>query len=128
MFWAEKVSVLSQNDPKDIYWQAQCLFLLKEYHRAAHIIKLHGLEKTNFPCYYLAVESLLEAKDYSEASEILNYASVEDMANSLLLNQISCDADTYNMWIDEQNKNVSLNLKYLKYKEFVVIIILLIFS
>lgn len=67
----------------DVYWQAQCMFLLREYHRAAHIIRLRGLEKTNILCHYLVVESLYEAKEYQEASDLLNSLEFEDLTNSL---------------------------------------------
>lgn len=56
------------------------MFLLREYHRAAHIIKLRGLEKTNLLCHYLAVESLIEAKEYQEAIELLNSIDVDGLA------------------------------------------------
>lgn len=55
------------------------MFLLREYHRAAHIIKLRGLEKSHVLCHYLAVESLLEAKEYQEAIEMLNAVDVEQL-------------------------------------------------
>lgn len=67
----------------DIYWQAQCMFLLREYYRAAHIITLRGLEKTNILCHYLVVESLFEAKEYQEAIELLNSIDFENLTNSL---------------------------------------------
>lgn len=57
------------------------MFLLKEYHRAAHIIKLRGLEKTHIMCHYLAVESLLQAKEYQEALDILNSIDANDLTN-----------------------------------------------
>lgn len=75
---------LSKHDPTDVYWEAQCMFLLKEYHRAAHIIKLRGLDKTNIFCHYLAVESLLEAKEYQEAIELLNSIDTESLSTSTL--------------------------------------------
>lgn len=87
LFWAEKVVTLSNYEPKDVYWQAQCMFLLKEYHRAAHILKLRGLEKTNLFCHYLTVESLLEAKEYTDAIELLNSVDIENMSSTILLDQ-----------------------------------------
>lgn len=87
LFWAEKVVKLSDYEPKDVYWQAQCMFLLKEYHRAAHILKLRGLEKTNLFCHYLTVESLLEAKEYSDAIELLNSVDIENTSSTILLDQ-----------------------------------------
>ena len=75
--------MLSQYDPKDVYWQAQCMFYLHEYHRAAYIIKLRGFEKTNILCHYLAVESLLEAKEYEEAIELLNSIDIDYLSSSI---------------------------------------------
>lgn len=75
--------VLSKFEPNDVYWQAQCMFLLREYHRAAHIIKLRGLEKSHILCHYLAVESHFEAKEYQEAIDLLNSIDIEFLTNSV---------------------------------------------
>lgn len=48
LFWADKVATLSCNTPKDVYWLAHCMFLLKQYHRAVHIIRSKELEKVLF--------------------------------------------------------------------------------
>lgn len=45
LFWADKVVSLSNQDPKDICTLAQCMYLMKQYHRAAHLIKRYGLQK-----------------------------------------------------------------------------------
>jgi hypothetical protein len=45
LFWADKVVSLSNGDAQDVYWLAQCMFLMKQYHRAAHLIRSRGLEK-----------------------------------------------------------------------------------
>lgn len=60
------------------------MFLLKEYHRAAHTIKLHGLGKTHIPCYNLLLESLFEAKEFSEAVSIITTVDIEFLASSLI--------------------------------------------
>lgn len=60
------------------------MFLLKEYHRAAYIIKSKGLEKTHLLCHYLIVESLLEAKEYPEAMDILNSVDLDELAGSTI--------------------------------------------
>ncbi|XP_019532299.3 cell division cycle protein 16 homolog [Aedes albopictus] len=83
LFWAEKVTVLSNYDPRDVYWQAQCMFMLREYHRAAYIIRSRGLDKRNLLCHYLAAECLTEAKEYQEALDILNTTDCEVLANNL---------------------------------------------
>ncbi|XP_038122954.1 cell division cycle protein 16 homolog [Culex quinquefasciatus] len=83
LFWAEKVTVMSNNDPRDVYWQAQCMFLLREYHRAAYVIRSRGLDKRNLLCHYLAAECLAEAKEYQEALDVLNGVSCETLANNM---------------------------------------------
>uniref|UniRef100_A0A1Q3FUG5 Putative anaphase-promoting complex apc cdc16 subunit n=1 Tax=Culex tarsalis TaxID=7177 RepID=A0A1Q3FUG5_CULTA len=80
LFWAEKVTVLSNNEPRDVYWQAQCMFLLREFHRAAYVIRSRGLDKRNLLCHYLAAECLAEAKEYQEALDVLNGVSCETLA------------------------------------------------
>nr|CAD7421044.1 unnamed protein product [Timema poppensis] len=44
-FWADKVVSLSNGEPRDVYWLAQCMYHMKQYHRAAHVIRSRGLEK-----------------------------------------------------------------------------------
>lgn len=83
LFWAEKIVVIGDYQPKDIYWQAQCMFLLREYHRAAHIIKMRGLEKTNIFCHHLIVECYYEAKEYSEAMDLLNSIDLGYLSDSI---------------------------------------------
>lgn len=76
---------LSDNEPKDVYWHAQCMFLMKEYHRAAHILHVHDLEKTNLFCHYLAVECLLEAEEYPDAILLLNSVDIENMSGTVMM-------------------------------------------
>lgn len=76
--------MLADYQPKDIYWLAQCMFLLREYHRAAHIIKLHGLERTNIFCHHLTVECLYEAKEYTEAIDLMNSIDLENLSDSII--------------------------------------------
>jgi len=83
LFWAEKVTVLSGNYPKDVYQLAQCMFMLKEYNRAAHIIKRSELEKSNLLCLTLLIECLLASKDHQEALNLLNVLEIEDLNTSL---------------------------------------------
>ncbi|XP_023724063.1 cell division cycle protein 16 homolog isoform X2 [Cryptotermes secundus] len=77
LFWADKVVSLSNGEARDVYWLAQCMFLMKQYHRAAHLIRSRGLEKTHVLCHYLAVRCLLEARELSEALEVLTDAEKE---------------------------------------------------
>lgn len=48
LFWADKVVALTNSNPSDVYCLAQCMFLLKQYHRAAHIIKSYDFHKVTF--------------------------------------------------------------------------------
>lgn len=83
LFWAEKVTVLSNNDPKDVYQLAQCMFMLKEYNRAAHVIKMNKLEQSNLLCLTLLVECLYDSKEYQEALNLLSFIEIEDLNTSL---------------------------------------------
>jgi anaphase-promoting complex subunit 6 len=83
LFWIEKVSVLSRNDPRDIYQLAQCMFLLKEFNRASHVIKKSGLEKTNLTCLSLLVECLYASNDCQEALNLLTTLNIENLNTSL---------------------------------------------
>ncbi|XP_032686384.1 cell division cycle protein 16 homolog [Odontomachus brunneus] len=76
LFWADKVLSLSNEDPKDVCTLAHCMYLMKQYHRAAHLIRRHGLEKTDVMCYYLTVRSLLEAKEYNEALQVISESEI----------------------------------------------------
>lgn len=72
LFWADKVVALSEGNPKDIYWLAQCMYLLKQYHRAAHLLKTRNLDKTYILCNVLTVRCLLEANEVNEALKVVN--------------------------------------------------------
>ncbi|XP_034233878.1 cell division cycle protein 16 homolog isoform X2 [Thrips palmi] len=71
LFWADKVVSLSNDDPKDVYWLAQCMFHLRQYHRAVHLIRSRDLDKAHPLCHYLTVRSLLAAGCFSEALQLL---------------------------------------------------------
>lgn len=60
------------------------MFLLREYNRAAHIIKTHSLEKTNIFCHHLVVECYYEAKEYGEAMDLLNSIDLDYLSNSII--------------------------------------------
>lgn len=76
LFWADKVVSLSNEDPKDVCTLAHCMYLMKQYHRAAHLIQSRGLEKTDVMCHYLTVRSLLEAKQYNEALQVIKESEI----------------------------------------------------
>ncbi|XP_057663630.1 cell division cycle protein 16 homolog isoform X2 [Diorhabda carinulata] len=71
LFWADKVVALTSN-PKDIYCLAQCMYLLKQYHRATHLLKSKNLDKTNLQCTYLTARCLYEANELVEALKVVN--------------------------------------------------------
>lgn len=104
LFWAEKVAVMSNNYPKDVYQLAQCMFMLKEYNRAAHVIKSSGLEKSNLLCLTLLVECLYDSKDYQEALDLLTAIEIEDL-NTSLHNESETELMTSQS--NDPNKNVS---------------------
>lgn len=54
LFWADKIVSLSNGEPRDVYWLAQCMFHMKQYHRAAHLIRSRGLEKVRINNFYVS--------------------------------------------------------------------------
>ncbi|XP_015597960.1 cell division cycle protein 16 homolog isoform X2 [Cephus cinctus] len=109
LFWADKVLSLSNGDPKDVCSLAQCMFLMKQYHRAAHLIRSHGLEKTDVMCHYLAVRCLLEAKEFTEALQIINET---EMCTNISQSGVSYSdhADI----LQDAPKNVQSSILYVK--------------
>ncbi|XP_018334446.1 cell division cycle protein 16 homolog [Agrilus planipennis] len=77
LFWADKVVALTNGNPKDVYCLAQCMYMLKEYHRAAHLLRSRNLEKKFVLCNYLTVKCLMEAHDLNEALKVLNMLDVD---------------------------------------------------
>lgn len=60
------------------------MILLREYHRAAHIIKLHGLEKSNIFCHHLLIECLYETKEYTEAIDLMNAIDLDYLSSAVI--------------------------------------------
>ncbi|XP_033226801.1 cell division cycle protein 16 homolog isoform X2 [Belonocnema kinseyi] len=108
LFWADKVLSLSNGSPKDVCMLAQCMFSLKQYHRAAHLIRSRGLEKKDVMCHYLAVRSLLEANEFTEALQVINEFEI---CNNM--SQLSTSfADHANVF--DAPKNVQSAILYVK--------------
>ncbi|XP_053482731.1 cell division cycle protein 16 homolog [Ictalurus furcatus] len=84
LFWADKVASLSHEDPQDIYWLAQCLYLTSQYHRASHALRSRKLDKLYGACQYLAARCHYAAKEYQQALDILD---VEEPASKKLLDK-----------------------------------------
>uniref|UniRef100_A0A673KMB0 Cell division cycle protein 16 homolog n=1 Tax=Sinocyclocheilus rhinocerous TaxID=307959 RepID=A0A673KMB0_9TELE len=82
LFWADKVASLSHEDPQDIYWLAQCLYLTAQYHRASHALRSRKLDKLYGACQYLAARCHYAAKEYQQALDILD---MEEAASKKLL-------------------------------------------
>ncbi|TNN42053.1 Cell division cycle protein 16 [Liparis tanakae] len=82
LFWADKIASLSREDPQDIYWLAQCLYLTSQYHRASHALRSRKLDKLYGACQYLAARCHYAAKEFQQALDILD--SEEPMMKKLL--------------------------------------------
>lgn len=102
---------MSKHHPGDIYWQAQCMFLLKEYHRAVHLIRHNKLERKDILCHYLIVECLLEAKEYSEALELLNSVDVE-----LLVTSTNTSINQSKSFTEQSKSEIQASIWFLKGK------------
>lgn len=56
------LSVWHTEDPQDIYWLAQCLYLTSQYHRASHALRSRKLDKvTNFSLQYVWIIVMCKA-------------------------------------------------------------------
>ncbi|XP_076296997.1 cell division cycle protein 16 [Lasioglossum baleicum] len=109
LFWADKVVSLSNENSKDICTLAHCMFLMKQYHRAAHVIRSHGLEKTDVMCHYLTVRSLLEAKEYNEALQVINESEIcTNIAQSVM------NFPDRTHILEDAPKNVQSSILYVK--------------
>lgn len=108
LFWADKVLSLSNGNPKDVCMLAQCMFFLKQYHRAAHLIRSRGLEKKDVMCHYLAVRSLLEANEFTDALSVINEFEI---CNNMT--QLSASFVDHSNILDA-SKNVQSAILYVK--------------
>ncbi|XP_077483717.1 cell division cycle protein 16 [Amblyomma americanum] len=70
LFWADKLASMSRECSEDIYTVAHCLYLNKQYRRAAHFIESRGLHKKSLNFKILAVSSRIAGKEYKEAIQI----------------------------------------------------------
>ncbi|XP_021915028.1 cell division cycle protein 16 homolog [Zootermopsis nevadensis] len=111
LFWADKIVSLSNGEPRDVYWLAQCMFHMKQYHRAAHLIRSRGLEKTHMLCHYLAVRCLLEARELPEALQVLT--DVEQKGN-LFPNMCTSFESTVPVGFDDTTTNLTSSILFLK--------------
>ncbi|XP_071196327.1 cell division cycle protein 16 homolog isoform X1 [Salvelinus alpinus] len=84
LFWADKIASLSHEDPQDIYWLAQCLYLTSQYHRASHALRSRKLDQLYGACQYLAARCHYAAKEFQQALDILD---MEEPASKKLLDR-----------------------------------------
>ncbi|CAL8389063.1 cell division cycle protein 16 homolog [Gadus morhua] len=84
LFWADKIASLSNEDPQDIYWLAQCLYLTSQYHRASHALRSRKLDKLYGACQYLAARCHYSAKEFQQALDVLD---MEEPASKKLLDR-----------------------------------------
>ncbi|KAL3280154.1 hypothetical protein HHI36_017654 [Cryptolaemus montrouzieri] len=116
LYWADKVVALTEN-PRDIYWLAQCMYHLKQYHRAVHLMRSRNLEKTFILCNYLTVRCLLAANELNEALLVVNILDVELFMpqSSTISNCINGNLDP--LIFDDKPKNqVYASIMFLKGK------------
>ncbi|XP_058792330.1 cell division cycle protein 16 homolog [Phymastichus coffea] len=111
LFWADKVLSLSKENLKDVCVLAQCMYLMKQYHRAAHLIRSRGLEKKHVMCHYLLVRCLLEAKEFAEAVQVIN--EFETLCNVSNVNQTEPSFE-HSIVLDDAPKNVQSAISYVK--------------
>ncbi|XP_076672851.1 cell division cycle protein 16 [Andrena cerasifolii] len=109
LFWADKVVSLSNENTKDVCTLAHCMYLMKQYHRAAHLIRNRGLEKTDVMCHYLTVRSLLEAKEYNEALQVIKESEICTNVSQ----SGASFADRTHM-LEDASKNVQSSILYVK--------------
>uniref|UniRef100_A0A3Q3GCC0 Cell division cycle 16 homolog (S. cerevisiae) n=1 Tax=Labrus bergylta TaxID=56723 RepID=A0A3Q3GCC0_9LABR len=73
LFWADKIASLSHEDPQDIYWLAQCLYLTSQYHRASHALRSRKLDKVTYKVIRVVVDMCkYAAKEFQQALDILD--------------------------------------------------------
>jgi hypothetical protein len=111
LYWSEKVAVLSKNYPRDVYQVAQCMYMLKEYSRASHVIKRNSLERKNLLCLTLLVECLYASKGNHEALALLDSLDIEELNTSL---QDETDLESTNVQTNEISKNVRKRARPMK--------------
>uniref|UniRef100_A0A8C5EJB3 Cell division cycle 16 homolog (S. cerevisiae) n=1 Tax=Gouania willdenowi TaxID=441366 RepID=A0A8C5EJB3_GOUWI len=92
LFWADKIASLSHEDPQDIYWLAQCLYLTSQYHRASHALRSRKLDKMYGACQYLAARCHYAAKEFQQALDILD--AEETACKKLLDRTVKEDSGT----------------------------------
>ncbi|KAF7278115.1 cell division cycle protein 16 [Rhynchophorus ferrugineus] len=80
LFWADKVVAIT-NTPRDIYWLAQCMYLKKQYHRAAFLLQSKNLDKNYLLCTYLTVKCYYDTNEYNEALNVINKCDMNAILN-----------------------------------------------
>ncbi|CAH1379766.1 unnamed protein product [Tenebrio molitor] len=115
LFWADKVVALTSS-PRDVYWLAQCMFLLKQYHRASHLLRSRNLDKNYVLCNCLTVKCLLEANEPNEALQVMNSIDLDLLIHGTSV-QASYPSSVESLLFDDTPKNqVFSNVLLLKGK------------
>lgn len=81
------------------------MYLMKEYHRAVHLLRSKNLEKSHILCNYLTVKCLLEANEFNEALQVMNEIDLDIMTQSASTLQYPPGVE--GMLFDDTPKNVS---------------------
>ncbi|CAK0895839.1 unnamed protein product [Prorocentrum cordatum] len=83
VFYADKLVSL-KHEPEDLYTLAECYYKNGEHRRVLHLLKKHGeVTRGDARLKLLAVQSLMEAKDWDECLRYLeDVAPADSLANS----------------------------------------------
>ncbi|KAK2165875.1 hypothetical protein NP493_1345g00047 [Ridgeia piscesae] len=103
LFWAEKAVTLSNGKTSDLFWYAQTMYLTGQYHRAAHLIKSHELDKKYLCARYLASKCHFEVREWPESLAML------DQTQPDMFHKLALDEDMH-QGLPEENIESSINL------------------
>lgn len=101
-------------NPKDIYWLGHCMYLLKQYHRAAHLLQSRNLDKSYILCNYLTVKCLFDANELKEALKVINYIDFDNFPQRNNVSSTPCTSDNVELHLfDDSPKNVWILFDFL---------------
>lgn len=84
--------------------------MLKQYHRASHLLRSRNLDKSFILCNCLTVRCLLEANEFNEALQVLNLIDFDfSTISTPALYPPSVDA----LLFDDTPKNVCINVSFI---------------
>lgn len=88
LFWADKVVTLT-GELKDEYWYVQCMYLSRQFNRAADYITQKSLQEYK-TFRYLAAKCLTSVKKWEEALDMLENAETQNKALGSILGVSAC--------------------------------------